>query len=164
MKASKYSTFYMDVAQRVAALSDGVRLKVGAVIVNNNTMVYGFNGMPHGDPNNCEDRVEVDDGETVSNTDCVVEETDSNGVTKKYRLVTKPEVIHAEINAIAKMATSTLNANGAVMYLTHSPCIECAKVILQAGIKHVYFKDHYRSSAGQQFLLNRGVSCVQFDT
>ena len=157
--SKKYSTFYMDVAQRVAELSDGVRLKVGAVIVNNSTMVYGFNGMPHGDDNTCEDRVEVQDGETTESFDCVTEEKDANGNVKKYRLVTKPEVIHAEINAIAKMASSTLNANGAVMYLTHSPCIDCAKVILQVGIKQVYFKEHYRSDAGQRFLLNRGVVC-----
>lgn len=160
MKHVKYSKFYMDVAQRAAEMSDAVRLKVGAVIVNNNTMVYGFNGMPSGDDNDCENRITILDDDVISETDCVVEDVDAAGNKQKYRLVTKPEVIHAEINAIAKMASSTLNANGAVMYLTHSPCIDCAKVILQVGIKTVYFKEHYRSDAGQKFLLGRGVSCI----
>lgn len=160
MKHTKYSKFYMDVAFRVAEMSDAVRLKVGAVIVNNNTLVYGFNGMPAGDDNNCENQIALNDSDVISEADCIVEEVDPSGNKQKYRLVTKPEVIHAEINAIAKMASSTLNADGAVMYLTHSPCIECAKVILQVGIKQVFFKEHYRSDAGQKFLLNRGVSCI----
>ena len=161
MNHLKSSRFYLDVAQRVAELSDGERLKVGAVIVSDNTMVYGFNGMPAGDPNPCEDLVEVYNDSIVMSSDTIKEVSDSSGNVKKYRLVTKPEVIHAEINAIAKMASSPLSAKDAVMYLTHSPCLNCAKVILQAGIKTVYFKEHYRSADGQHFLLARGVNCTQ---
>jgi dCMP deaminase len=124
----------MDVAKRFAELSSAVRLQVGAIIVKEDRIVsIGYNGMPSGWSNICED-------------------TNEDGGLK-----TKPEVIHAEANAIAKLAKSTESGKDATMFLTHAPCIDCAKQIFTAGIKTVYYEKDYRSSDGLKFLTECGV-------
>lgn len=120
----KFILFYFDVAKRVAELSHAKRLKVGAVIVKDHRILsYGYNGTPAGFDNCCE----------VEN-------------------VTKPEVIHAEMNAIAKISYHGDSCKDATMFLTHSPCVECAKIILQSGISNVYYLEDYRSTAGVDLL------------
>jgi dCMP deaminase len=120
----KYIDTYMKVAHLFAEHSSAKRKKVGAVIVKDDRIIsIGYNGMPAGWDNNCEI-----DG------------------------VTKPEVLHAESNAIAKLARSTESGEGATMFITCSPCIECAKLIYQSGIKEVFYDEEYRSDEGVKFL------------
>jgi dCMP deaminase len=141
---TKYIEAYMDVAKRFAQLSHAKRLKVGALIVNDGTFSYGYNGMPTGWDNNCE-------FEYV------------HPQTKIPELVTRPEVLHAESNAIAKIAKSNESANGADMFITHSPCIHCAKLIHQAGIKRVFFGEQYRDDTGIKFLENSGIQVTKVE-
>jgi dCMP deaminase len=132
----------MNIAEDFAKLSSARRLHVGCVIVKNDSIIgIGYNGTPPGWDNNCED--DVYDRE--SNRDL---------------LVTKPEVLHAETNAIAKVAKSTNSTEGASMFITHAPCIECAKLIAQTGIKSVFYKDVYRNEDGISFLNKSNVECI----
>jgi dCMP deaminase len=133
----------MDWALRSAQLSHAVRLQVGAVIVKNDSVIsYGYNGMPAGWDNNCEDEIRYPDAE---------------GVTLK----TKPEVLHAESNAIAKLAKSTSSGDGASIFITHAPCHDCAKLIYQSGISSVYYRSAYRDNAGLEFLEKSGIEVKQ---
>ena len=121
-------------AELTASLSYAKRLQVGALIVKGNRIVgTGYNGMPTDWENTCEIDIE---GE----------------------LKTKPEVLHAETNAIAKVAQSTESSEGSTMFCTHAPCLDCAKLIYQSGIATLYFKDEYRDDAGLKFLKLSGVN------
>lgn len=126
---------HLDMAKRTAERSKAVRLKVGAVIVNHegDVMTFGYNGTPKGWSNVCEDLV---DGQ----------------------LVTRPDVIHAEANALGKFIRSGVSTKGATMYLTHAPCNECAKTMFLSGITHVYYCEEYRSTAGVDFLRKANVT------
>jgi len=129
----KFIDAYMDTAKRFAQLSTARRLKVGAIIVKDDRIIsIGYNGTPPGWHNDCEYWVE--DGDLGSGWK------------------TRPEVIHAEANAIAKLAKSSESGDGSTMFLTHSPCMDCAKQIFTAGIKKVYFGNNYRSDDGINFL------------
>ena len=144
----KYVHAYLDIAHRVAELSHARRLKVGAVIVKDDVITYGYNGMPSGWDNNCED-------EQFEFSDAVFGQP--QGIVSKG-LKTKPEVLHAESNAVSKMAKSTVSANGADMFITHSPCMECAKLIFQAGVRRVFYSEDYRSDSGIKFLQKSGIA------
>jgi len=135
----------MDVAKRFSQLSYAVRLQVGAVIVKDDRIIaYGYNGTPSGWDNACEDLIRIDDvGSPV--------------------LKTKPEVLHAESNAIAKLAKSPESGDGATIFITHSPCIECSKLIYQSGIKRVYFGEQYRNTDGIDFLKASKIDVVKVD-
>lgn len=120
----KFVQAYMDVAERFAELSTAQRLQVGAIAVKDDRIIsIGYNGTPKGWDNICEE-----DG------------------------VTKPEVLHAESNVIAKLAKSSESADGATLFVTHSPCMHCAKQIYQAGFVEVYYKHEYRNTDGLEFL------------
>jgi len=124
----------MDWARRVSELSHARRLHVGAVIVKDDTVIsYGYNGMPAGWDNNCEH------------------------ILQDGTLKTNPEVLHAESNAIAKLAKSNNSGLGADLFVTHSPCLECAKLIYQSGISRVFYSEDYRDDAGLQFLYKSGI-------
>lgn len=141
----KFIRLYMDWAKRVSELSHARRLQVGAVIVKDDSVIsYGYNGMPSGWDNNCEIEIQQPVG--------------------RVNLVTKPEVLHAESNAISKLAKSTNSGVGSTMFLTHSPCMECAKLIYQSGIDTVYYDTSYRSNDGIEFLQKSGVNVVQSST
>lgn len=145
----KFINLYMDWAKRVSELSYARRLQVGAVIVKDDTVIsYGYNGMPSGWDNNCEDEI-------------VEPYSHYEGTIHKTKLVTKPEVLHAESNAISKLAKSSNSGLGSTMFLTHSPCMECAKLIYQSGINTVYYDESYRSNEGIEFLKKSGVNVVQ---
>lgn len=133
----------MDWAARTADLSHARRLHVGAVIVKDDTVIsYGYNGMPAGWDNNCEEEFLHEDGSVT--------------------LVTKPEVLHAERNALDKLAKrGGVGGKDAVMFVTHAPCIECAKSIYGAGIKQVFYREQYRSTDGVEFLKKSGVETSQ---
>jgi dCMP deaminase len=163
---TKFQQLYMDWALRAAQMSHAKRLQVGAVVVKDDTVIsYGYNGMPAGWDNNCETREwwnpELEDlhPDEINSMypyygEQEVGEYIQNG---RYRLVTKPEVLHAESNAIAKLAKSHNSGVGADLFITHSPCIHCAKLIFQSGIRRVYFGQHYRDDAGIKFLKNSGI-------
>ena len=145
---TKMISFYMDICDRIAALSVAKRLQVGSLIVkNNNILAFGWNGTPAGWDNTCEEEVIT---EYESYTDSA--------------LVTKPEVIHAESNAISKLARGNESGLGATMFVTHQPCIDCAKLIYQSGIATVYYKNAYRSTQGLDFLNKSGVEVIHHHT
>ena len=124
----------MNVAETFAKLSSAKRLQVGAIVVKDDRIIsIGYNGMPAGWDNNCEDVIEVhEDGGVVTQT--------------------KPEVIHAEANAIAKLAKGSESGNLSTMFLTHAPCLDCAKQVYTAGIKKVYYRNSYKDTKGLDFL------------
>ena len=145
----KYIDLYMDWADRTAQLSHAQRLQVGAVIVKDDSVIsYGYNDMPAGWDNNCEDEI-------------VVAVIDGVPQREIKELKTKPEVLHAESNAIAKLAKSTNSGLGASMFITHAPCLDCAKLIFQSGIGSVLYRNAYRDTGGITFLEKSGVVVKQ---
>lgn len=154
---SKHIQAYMDCARRFAELSSAIRLQVGCVIVKNDTIIgIGYNGTPSGWTNDCEDKIYESDETNHDEKDYPYGE-DVLGEYKKYRLVTRPEVLHAETNAIAKVAKSTFSSEGADLFVTHAPCLSCATVIYQSGIQSVYYNKMYRTDDGIKFLKKAGV-------
>lgn len=149
----KFLNAYMKTAETFAGLSSARRLHVGAIIVKDDRIIsIGYNGMPSGWDNNCEDKIYCEDG------DCSEQLLPKEANQwMKYKLVTKPEVLHAETNAIAKLAKSTESGIGATLFVTHAPCLDCAKLVYQSGINSVYYRNSYRSEAGLQFLEKAGV-------
>ena len=124
MKQQKLDTVYMNVAREIATLSHCNRSKVGAVLVKDgNVISFGYNGTPSGMDNCCE--------------------RDN---------VTLPHVIHAEVNAVLKAARTGTSVDGSTLYLTLSPCLDCSKLILQAGVKRVVYLETYRNLDGPNFL------------
>jgi len=125
---------YMDIAERFSLVSDCERLKVGAIIVKNGSILaHGWNGTPSGYKTNC----------------C----EDESGKTS-------PFVLHAEQNVLVKMAKSTESIEGAELFCTHSPCPECSKLLAQSGVKKVYYKYNYRITEGLDVLNALGVQTV----
>jgi dCMP deaminase len=130
----KWVDAFMDTAERFAQLSSAVRLKVGSVIIKDNRIIsIGYNGMPAGWDNTCEYRY-------VNPQTLVTED------------VTKKEVLHAEENAILKLARDGESGSGATLFATHAPCVQCAKMIYGAGISKVYYRTAYRNTDGIDFL------------
>jgi len=149
MIKEKYLGAYMKTARVFAELSTAKRKQVGAVIVKDDRIIsIGYNGMPSGWDNNCEHEVVVD----------VVDGVPQREIKE---LRTRPEVLHAESNAIAKLAKSTESGDGASMFITCSPCIECAKMIFQSGIKEVFYGEDYRDDGGVVFLNKCGIIVKQ---
>ena len=145
----KFKRAYMKTAQTFAELSYARRLKVGAIVVKDDRIIsIGYNGMPAGWDNNCEDEI-------------IENYAGFEGAIHHTVFKTKPEVLHAETNAIAKLARSNESGLGADLFVTHSPCLECAKLIYQSGIQTVYYHNHYRDNSGLQFLEASGVVIEQ---
>ena len=141
----RFVDYYMDIAERTAQLSRARRLQVGAIIVKATRIIsIGFNGTPSGWDNNCEDELYHADGVQVT-------------------LKTRPEVIHAESNAVSKLARCTESGLGAAMFVTHAPCMDCAKLIYQSGITAVYYRQGYRDHSGVEFLDRCGVDLYQIN-
>ena len=132
----KFDHSYLQMAAIWAQNSYCRRRQVGALLVKDRMIISdGYNGTPSGFENNCEDE---------------------NGVTKPY-------VLHAEANAITKVAKSGNSSKGATLYVTASPCLECAKLIIQAGISSVVYKDEYRLTDGVDLLRRAGVEVEKVD-
>lgn len=130
---------YMEIAYSVAKLSYAERRKVGCVIVKDDQIVsFGYNGTPTGFDNSCELK-ECDDCESI----------------------TKREVLHAESNALTKIAKSTLSSEGADLYTTTSPCFDCAKLIIQSGVSRVFYNEDYRDSTGLELLLKANIEIIK---
>lgn len=129
---SKLDEAYLQMCQVWSQLSRAKRKKVGCLIVNNGVIISdGYNGTPKGFDNNCEFKLDKGDPST---------------------LTTKPEVLHAESNAITKLAKSNQSSSGSTMYITIAPCIECAKLIIQSEISRVVFKNYYKNKDGIKIL------------
>ena len=164
---------YMDVAKRFAQNSHAKRLKVGCAIVKDNIIVPGYNGTPEGWDNNCEDKVWMDNGAGGWLSPEEIEaqwpfegshlDADGNTVQGRYKLVTKPEVLHAEPNALAKMLKAGMSTKDADVFSTHAPCLNCAKMLYQAGVRSVTYDEGYRDDAGIKFLKNSGIHVTQMD-
>jgi dCMP deaminase len=145
----KFIDAYMNTAEVFAELSSARRLHVGAIVVKDDRIIsIGYNGMPSGWDNNCEEEV-------------VVAVIDGIPQREIKELKTKPEVLHAETNAIAKLAKSTESGLGATMFITHAPCLDCAKLIYQSGISSVLYRNSYRNTDGITFLEKSGVQITQ---
>lgn len=134
MEITKFDIAYLKMAREWGKLSYCKRKQVGALVVKDRMIISdGYNGTPSGSENVCED---------------------NNGKTHWY-------VLHAEANAILKLASSTQSAKGATLYLTLSPCKECSKLILQSGICKVVYIDEYSDNEGIKFLENHGIEVIQ---
>ena len=139
----KFIDAFMTTAETFAELSHARRLHVGAIVVKDDRIIsIGYNGMPAGWDNDCE-------------------YVYTNPQTKIDELVSRKEVLHAETNAIAKLAKSTESGDGAVLFVTHMPCLDCAKLIFQSGIRSVFYRDSYRNTDGVTFLERSGVEVKQ---
>lgn len=135
-KLYKYDKAYLRIAREWGQLSYCIRKKVGAIIVRDRMIISdGYNGTPSGFENCCED---------------------SDGMTRW-------DVLHAEANAILKVARSTQSCEGATLYITLSPCRECSKLIHQSGIKRVVYQNGYRDTSGIDFLMKAGVMVDQIE-
>jgi dCMP deaminase len=135
MKQKKYDNAYLKMAQEWAKLSHCQRKQVGALIVKDRMIISdGYNGCPSGFENTCEDE---------------------EGNTKWY-------VLHAEANAIMKVARSTNDCKNATLYLTLSPCKECSKLIHQAGIKRLVYLDEYKDTTGLDFLRKANIDILHY--
>lgn len=165
----KFIDYYMKIAEVTAQLSYAVRLKVGAVLVRDNQIIgTGYNGMPSGWNNNCENKIyDTGDGGWLSPEEFEIKypyeeyhkEAERN---VRYGLKTNPEVLHAESNALMKVARSTESSLDATMFCTHAPCIDCAKLIYQAGIIKLYYREQYRDDIGLKFLSQSGVDVTRY--
>ena len=134
---------YMKTAETFAELSHARRLHVGAIVVKDDRIIsIGYNGMPSGWDNDCE-------------------YVYTNPQTKIDELVSRKEVLHAETNAIAKLAKSNESGMGATMFITHAPCLDCAKLIYQSGIGSVLYRNSYRDTSGITFLERSGIQVTQ---
>ena len=134
----KFVDAHMAAAEVYSKLSSAKRLQVGCVVVKDNTIIgIGYNGMPSGWTNDCEDVIQLSD-DTVE-------------------LKTKSEVLHAETNALAKIAKSTNSSEGSSLFVTHAPCLDCAKLIYQSGINSVLYRNTYRDNQGIDFLIKCNV-------
>ena len=123
---------YLRMAREIAECSYAERLKVGAIIVRDGRIIAtGYNGMPAGMENTCEIRIDEDR-------------------LGKYHLKTRPEVVHAELNAILFAARNGVSTEGAALYITIAPCVPCAVAIMQAGIKEIYYCDVYDAACGNE--------------
>ena len=135
-KQLKYDTAYLRIAAEWSKLSYCKRKQVGAIIVRDRMIISdGYNGTPSGFENNCEDE---------------------EGLTQWF-------VLHAEANAISKVARSTQTCENATLYITLSPCKECSKLIHQSGIKRVVFQHGYRDTTGLDFLVKAGITVTQIE-
>lgn len=137
----RWIQYYVKIAKETALLSRAKKLQVGCVIVRDNRILsIGYNGTPSGWDNDCEHTIDT-------------------GTNIYYE--TKPEVLHAEANALMKLCQSTESSLRATMFVTHTPCIECAKLIYQAGISKVYYINQYDATkgCGQEFLEKAGIEC-----
>lgn len=158
----KFINAYMRTAEIFAGLSSARRLHVGAIVVKDDRIIsIGYNGMPSGWDNNCEDEIYCDGDEQGEYRRQLYPKHANQWIS--YNLKSKPEVLHAETNAIAKLAKSTESGNGATLFVTHAPCLNCAKLVYQSGINTVYYRNNYRSIDGINFLEKCGVKVVKVE-
>ena len=169
----KHLDFMFEVANAAVKMSYATRLQVGAVVFKDSRILStGYNGTPNGADNCCEYKEYsryAPGGIDLATFEPVSVETlissfplqDSKGFY--YRLTTKPDVIHAELNAIAFMAKHGVSTDGCSIAINISPCWECAKLIIQSGIKEVYYETEYRDTSAIKFLEDNGVKVIKYE-
>ena len=152
---------HMRTAYNYANESSARRLKVGAIVVKDDSVIsIGYNGMPAGWENDCEYKEYPDKYDKHPEwADLYFPLQEPDGTY--YRLKTKPQVLHAEMNAIGKLAGSERSSCDADMFITHAPCMECAKLIHAARIRRVFYSETYRSNDGIEFLEKCGIEVQQ---
>jgi len=160
----KFKRYFMKIAFETAKLSYAKRLKVGAIIVKDNRIIsIGYNGQPAGWDNNCEKMIKgTAHGGKIDFEDYEKMYPYTNGVGDRYKLETLQSVVHAEENALGKLAGSNESGQDATLFITHSPCIFCAKMIHVSGIETVYYATQYRSNDGIEFLRKCKVNVVHY--
>lgn len=157
-KQFKFDTKYLRMAKIWAENSYAERRKVGCLIVKDNMIISdGYNGTPSGFENKCEDTKRIDTKR------CVFCEREHCEGCENIETFTKPYVLHAEANAITKLAKSNNSSVGATLYVTLSPCIECAKLMIQSGIVRVVYIEKYRITDGLDLLERAGIEVVQIE-
>lgn len=168
----KWIKMYLDIALRIAQESHAKRKKVGAVFVSpEGIMSIGINGLPPGGDNECEYKEWCDAGGILSSEEIVAgwpyegtyKDAAGNEIAGRYRLVTKDEVSHGEENLWAKIMRQGLSTKGGQVFLTMSPCLPCAKIMVVAGITHVYYIEEYRDTGGIEWLLHNGIKITSVD-
>lgn len=159
---TKFINMFMEIAKIVSKQSSAKRLQVGAIVVKEDRVIsIGYNGMPSGWTNECEEKQYfIGNIPEKYMTDPWLFKEEDGGVG---RLKTKDEVIHAEANAIAKLAKGSESGDGSMMFLTHAPCLDCAKQIYTAGINKVYFNQNYRDTLGIDFLKKCNVEVEEWN-
>lgn len=171
MRQEKADKLYMRICDIIAEQSYSNRSKVGAVLVkDDNILSFGYNGTPAGFDNCCEN-IDTDypcsvDRQVNELFDCGGFEANSKETClrcKYAKLSTKPEVLHAESNALMKLVkTGKISSAGATLYVTYSPCIDCAKMLVQASIKRVVYRHEYRCLDGLELLKSAGIQVEQY--
>ena len=162
-KQEKIDRLYLRMAFIWAENSYAIRRKVGCLIVKNNSIISdGYNGTPSGFPNVCEYAVAPgEEGQSYAKPNTAEEIQKLNDAG--WRLISYPIVLHAESNAITKVAKSNNSCEGATIYVTDEPCIDCAKLIIQAGIKRVVFSREYRIHDGLELLKKANIIVKQIN-
>ena len=152
---------YLAMAKEWSKMSHAKRKKVGCLIVKDERIISdGFNGTPSGFDNNCEEVFYTcDERDFYKDQEWELDK----GKEKFFKLKTKPEVLHAESNALMKLARSTNSSEGATIYCTYSPCFDCAKLIVQSGVKRFVYNETYRNTQGLDLLKKAGVEIVNYE-
>lgn len=168
----KFIDYYMGIAESTARLSSARRLQVGSVIVRDQKILAtGYNGTPTGWDNECEnvELMPCTAGEYLAPEEIFAKWpfegrfwVGGQEIITRYRLKTKDIVLHSEANALTKIARSTETSEGATMFCTHAPCLQCAKLIYQSGISKLYYRDTYRETSGLEFLEKGGVAVEKY--
>ena len=152
---------YMQIAYQISKLSYAERRKVGCIVVKDEQIVsFGYNGTPHGFNNHCEE-TQTRDIDNPDHREILIEKGYECEDTCCSKQVTKQEVLHAESNALMKISKSTLTSKGSILYTTTSPCFECAKLIIQAGVEKVFYCEGYRDLSGISLLKKAGIIVEQ---
>lgn len=167
----KFVDYFMSIAEVTAQLSNAVRLKVGSVIVRDNKILAtGYNGTPTGWDNDCEDKVWDKGAGGWLSPEEFDEQYPFEGWHEgaqcdvRYGLKTKDIVLHSEANALTKIARSTESSEGATLFCTHAPCLQCAKLIYQSGITKLYYREQYRDTSGLDFLRQGNVDIEKYQS
>lgn len=159
----KHIQMYMKIAEVVAESSYAEKLKVGAIAVKDNRILsIGYNGTPPGMSNICEHKTYDENPDFGVNIYSERDDFPQRDLFGRYRLDTVKEVIHAEMNLIYKMARDGQQAQGATLFITHSPCFECSKAILSVGFTNVFYKEEYRDTEGINLLTSNNIEVEQY--
>jgi dCMP deaminase len=152
---------YLAMAKEWSKMSHAKRKKVGCLIVKDEQIISdGYNGTPSGFDNNCEEVFYTcDERDFYKDQEWELD----RGKEKFFKLKTKPEVLHAESNALMKLARSTNSSEGATIYCTYSPCFDCSKLIVQSGVKRFVYNETYRNTQGLDLLKKAGVEIVKYE-
>lgn len=153
---------YLRMAQIWAENSYAIRRQVGCLIVKDNSIISdGYNGTPSGFENVCEESYCMNDSACPDESVAGIPDFETCKECKHVKLVTKPYVLHAEANAISKLAKGTNHADGATLYVTDEPCLECSKMIIQSGIRRVVYSREYHTHDGTALLKRAGIIVEQ---